>query len=778
MTNDIAEQAAAAAAEGWAVFPVLITAEGHKQPLVKWKDGASSDAATVRAMFARCPHANAFGVKTGQQPDGGFVVLVDLDVRDGAGGKAWYQANEERLGRTRAHGTRSGGVHLLHRVPAGVEIRNSASRLAPGVDIRGAGGYAVWPGTPGYEVKRPDPIAPLPDWLLAELLALKAKAVERSKAPLAAGEVPSLEAAEMVGDGSSYGLAALRSACVAIVGAEDGTKHETLNREAFSVGGLVASGDIREAVAVAALEEAVDAISGHCRDVGAARATLRTAYGEGKARPREGAGERAMRRAAKDFEGVEAPVLSDAETALRAVTGIGADGLTSIERMFQDWRWVESIERFGSVVTGEMLTRTQFNVRHSRVGKPHVASDCAAAQFLEDARRCKSVKGPTYWPGKAAEVVEPLLGGVCLNAWKPGALVPAAGDVAPWMDHVRMLVPDPGERRHALNFMRWLVQHPGEKINHAFVMGGRQGIGKDLMWQPVFLGLGMHNIRAIGVTDLLAAQTDYLLNAQVLVVTEMHSATRVALGDQLKTIIAAPPMTLRINTKMVPQYDVPNRVCVVMFTNHRDALSIEDGDRRNFIVWCECEARDDAYYTGLCAWYADGGAAAVVEYLRTSAIEGAFSATGRAPMTAAKAEMARDSRGELRAAVEDAVEAGDWPDIVNPEDLAARLNAGNGHNGRRLSGRGIAVVLKNLGAKPLNDGKMVRLLAPTTAGTARARLFALRDSVAYEAMPPAALARAFADGWAKKAAEELAANKNGPDLSLLQGGVTDAEGVS
>src|SRR3954451_22609691 len=67
---------------------------------------------------------------------------------------------------TRVHRTASGGLHLLFTPPEHVEIRNSQSRVAPGVDVRGEGGYVIVPPSPGYEVLADLPPVAVPCWLI------------------------------------------------------------------------------------------------------------------------------------------------------------------------------------------------------------------------------------------------------------------------------------------------------------------------------------------------------------------------------------------------------------------------------------------------------------------------------------------------------------------------------------------------------------------------------------------------------------------------------------
>jgi hypothetical protein len=67
--------------------------------------------------------------------------------------------------------TPSGGQHLYYVAPPGREIRNSASRIGPKIDVRGAGGYVLAAGSVvggrAYEVIATDDREPalLPGWL-------------------------------------------------------------------------------------------------------------------------------------------------------------------------------------------------------------------------------------------------------------------------------------------------------------------------------------------------------------------------------------------------------------------------------------------------------------------------------------------------------------------------------------------------------------------------------------------------------------------------------------
>ena len=82
--------------------------------------------------------------------------------------------------------------------------------------------------------------------------------------------------------GTAYGLAALDGECQAIRTAPDGSKHATLNKAAYSIGGLVSSGDLEGGPAFAELSASLETIRGYCKDFSHAQTTLRRSFEDGK----------------------------------------------------------------------------------------------------------------------------------------------------------------------------------------------------------------------------------------------------------------------------------------------------------------------------------------------------------------------------------------------------------------------------------------------------------------------------------------------------------------
>ncbi|MHC4550153.1 MAG: bifunctional DNA primase/polymerase [Planctomycetota bacterium] len=153
-------------ARGWSVVPLR---PAEKRPLLPWQEFQVRRAQRddVAAWFRRWPEADV-GIVTGLLSR---LLVLDVDPRHGG------DASLARLGSLPATieaATGGGGRHLYFAHPGGL-VRNRVG-LAPGVDLRGDGGYVVappsrhasgrryvWSRAPGEA----DP-APAPEWLLRE----------------------------------------------------------------------------------------------------------------------------------------------------------------------------------------------------------------------------------------------------------------------------------------------------------------------------------------------------------------------------------------------------------------------------------------------------------------------------------------------------------------------------------------------------------------------------------------------------------------------------------
>lgn len=353
----------------------------------------------------------------------------------------------------------------------------------------------------------------------------------------------------------------------------------------------------------------------------------------------------------------------------------------------------------------------------------------------------------TYLP-KGAEMPDGERGDR-YNIWRPSSIKPTPGDVSWFLEHMDYLVPDERERDAVLDYLAHLVQRPEVKIHFALVIRGEQGTGKSAIGELMLRIIGASNVTKPSNDELLEKWTGWQEGAQLAIVEELMTLGRLEVTNRLKPLITEP--TLRIQEKYQTTYTIDNRLNMLCFTNHRDALKLEEGDRRWFIVFSPAKVREPAYYKGLFAHIERDGPANVAHWLLSRDLSN-FDAKGHAPATAAKEEMRELSMGEVEATLLERYRERLSPfdfDLVAPEDVMAAIP-------ERLTRqtKNVRTVIK----KFLEDtvGAVQHPRNTSTRGTAawlpKLRLWSIRDHERWASAGPTERAKAHANhrGYTKK----------------------------
>jgi Family of unknown function (DUF5906) len=306
---------------------------------------------------------------------------------------------------------------------------------------------------------------------------------------------------------------------------------------------------------------------------------------------------------------------------------------------FERFAYIQDDESYFDMQDRREISRQTFNAlfRHIPCKSIHGKNPKIEASVCFDENRqkhgAKALVGITYAAGESVIVARD--GDLYGNRWRDARPAVGAGDVTPWLEHCKTLVPDPDELAHIFNVMAFKVQHPEIKINHAVLHGGDQGSGKDTMWAPFIWAVCGPHLKNRGLldNDTMSSQFGYALESEILILNELKepdAKERRALANKLKPIIAAPPDMLTVNRKGLHPYQMANRVFVLAFSNDPVPISLDSQDRRWFCVWSHAPRMGAQAAAKMWAWYKAGGFAAISGWLMARDVA-AFN-PGAAPM--------------------------------------------------------------------------------------------------------------------------------------------------
>lgn len=268
----------------------------------------------------------------------------------------------------------------------------------------------------------------------------------------------------------------------------------------------------------------------------------------------------------------------------------------------------------------------------------------------------------------------PKAGSDCFNLYIPPLPIPGDPDKAgEWVAHVQKIYPQ--DAAHIINWLAHRVQKPEEKINHALVLGGSQGIGKDTLLEPVKHAVGPWNVMEVSPTQMMGRFNGFVKSV-ILRVSEARDMgegglDRYSFYEHMKTYTAAPPDVLRCDEKHLREHNIVNVCGVIITTNHKaDGIFLPPDDRRHYVAWSEKtkEEFEQKYWDDLYGWLNSGGIGHVCAFLQTLDLS-QFNAKKPPPKTAAFYEIVNSNRPSEEAELADAVEALGHPNALTVDDV-------------------------------------------------------------------------------------------------------------
>jgi len=343
--------------------------------------------------------------------------------------------------------------------------------------------------------------------------------------------------------------------------------------------------------------------------------------------------------------------------------------------MINGYVFVVEINRMYDLNKNITLNKDQFDNKHWR----DIAKPWATMVTCPDLRICDKL---TYAPGQPRFCKERSFDSNaildCLNVWVPNDLDlddETESSVLPWLDLVNKVFDnDPAAIDHAISWMAYLIQNPGERINHALVVQGEQGIGKDSIFLALGAVLGEHNLTSVLLADVESSFNDWIFGNQLIIFQEMLAPGRRNIYNKLKTVIT--DKVQRVNMKFMPPMKMWNRANYIFLTNYKHALSLDNDDRRMWVWFSQMRPQPKEYYKKFYDWLADPRSATALYHYLVKYDTSKFSATAPPPMTEGKESMINASGSEVEQFLQNAFENYSWPlasDLINVSHLTMAL---------------------------------------------------------------------------------------------------------
>jgi len=343
-----------------------------------------------------------------------------------------------------------------------------------------------------------------------------------------------------------------------------------------------------------------------------------------------------------------------------------------------------------------------------------------------------------------------------LNSFEPNDLEPEEGDTKllhKLLDHYFN-----GQEKYKNQFLDWWsfqIQNPGVKIRYAMILHSTYfQVGKGSIWRAMKLTFGSSNAKEIDVGQAIDKSKGYLTNSQLVLIDEMQSAgdfnEKMKLLNHLKRIITEENISSR--ALFVDYKIVQSCTNYILFTNHKDALSLPPNEVRYWVFMSDRERMNNEFYKEYHKWLDDGGAKAILHELKNRKISESFEPKGIAPHTPFNQVMSSEGAHPLSKILKNQFDELQRPfeeeiEIVSSMQIFEYLKA------HRLLGRSrindVKTALEFIGGQCLGQVRvkqkiegMDKIIKPT--------LYIIRNHSKYDGMKPQDIAehyKAFPYSW-------------------------------
>jgi hypothetical protein len=575
---------------GISIFPARVFRSGRsnkwqKQPLVTyWQKAATTDPIQIRAWFSNYPNAVA-GIELRKAG----LIVIDADRHGGPDGVVALDAlaNEHGgLPTSPVTNTAGGGRHHIFRQPAGETFGNGKGALPAGIDVRGAGGWIVAPGS-----VRPDGAM----WAAAEGAPPLTQAFQAGTIPILPDWIAALIRKNNSRVSPHDGVTAVLVTPERSGVAENVIANLTPSPPPWSE---AEEARIRSAlVCIPANDYDIWLRIGmalHCTGWGDRARALWDDWSKTSEKYDPVAQEKTWSSFGRvgytgplvtlatlfdlaNKHGWEQPLKSEIDTLNERYFLIGNVGGKCLVGQF-----VANPAKSGQMLSLQRVS--DFKTWHSnrkitvRDEKGTKKTKTLGTAWMEHPNR-RQYEGIDLVPDAPK-----VLPNGYLNLWRGFGVEPTSGEWPLMQQHISEILAsgDAKAAEYIFRFSAWTVQHPGERAEAALVVRGGKGAGKGVFGNALAGIFGEHGLHIFQPSHLTGNFNSHLRSCLLLYSDEAFWAGDKKGESVLKGLITEP--SLMIEQKGVDAVQWPNRLHVIMTAN-ADWVVPASHDERRFAVF-------------------------------------------------------------------------------------------------------------------------------------------------------------------------------------------------
>lgn len=191
-----------------------------------------------------------------------------------------------------------------------------------------------------------------------------------------------------------------------------------------------------------------------------------------------------------------------------------------------------------------------------------------------------------------------------VNTYVPVTTPSEPGDITPFLNHVKILLPVERDREILLNYMAACVQYKGTKFQWSPILQGCEGNGKTLLITCLEAAIGQRYTHLPNASDLGGNATKFniwISNRLFIGIEDIYISERVEVSEALKPLVTN--KRIELQGKGADQVTGDNRANFLMCSNHKDGVRKHKNDRRYCVFFTNQQNVEDLHRDGMMGSY-------------------------------------------------------------------------------------------------------------------------------------------------------------------------------